>query len=169
MKKHVDGRTLKARVDRAVELVHEMDELLSDLIELDVTTRKHSIGKLREGETDAMRAVLDAADAEPDYFRALAGKDHGGDERRFETAPSREALDKRDELCRLQGVLRPFALRLSDTILHLGAEAREVTNAAYHIARVNSDADPKLKTHLAPAFAFYARGGRPKSRAKKKA
>ncbi|HEX7667470.1 MAG TPA: hypothetical protein VF407_23220 [Polyangiaceae bacterium] len=166
-KKHA-GLPLKERIDHALELVEELAELLPDLIELDILTRKHSIGKLRDGETDAMRAVLDAADAEPDYFRALAGKDRGDDAKRFETKPSREALDQRDELARLHKVLRLFSLRLSDTILHLGAEARAVTNAAYHIARVNSDADPKLKTLLEPAFKFYARGGRPKSAAKKK-
>lgn len=154
---------LKTRVDRALALVAELNALLPELIELDLVSRKHSIGKLRDGETDAMRAVLDAADAEPDYFRALAGKDRGGDERVFETAPSRKALAERDELARLQRELRTFAQRLSDTVLHLGAQAREVTNAAYHIARVNSDADPKLKSLLAPAFRFYGRGGRPKA------
>ncbi len=162
-------KPLKERVDRAIELVAELNELLPDLVQLDLIARKHSIGKLRDGETDAMRSVLDAADAEPEYFRALAGKDHGGDPKRFETGPSREALHQRDELARLHKVLRGFSLRLSDSILALGAEAREVTNAAYHIARVNSDADPKLKTLLAPAFAFYARGGRPKSKTKKNA
>jgi hypothetical protein len=151
MKKSHDT-SLKERIDRAIELVAELNELLPDLVQLDLITRKHSIGKLRDGETDAMRAVLDACDADP---------------KRFETAPSREALHKRDELARLHKMLRSFSLRLSDSILALGAEAREVTNAAYHIARVNSDADPKLKTLLAPAFAFYARGGRPKSKSPK--
>ena len=126
------------------------------------------VGRSLAGMRTTNQPDLFAADAEPDYFRALAGKDRGDDAKRFETKPSREALDQRDELARLHKVLRLFSLRLSDTILHLGAEARAVTNAAYHIARVNSDADPKLKTLLEPAFKFYARGGRPKSAAKKK-
>ena len=154
--------TLAERVNLGIALLEQLEALFPDLVELDAHARKHSLGKLRDGEADAMRAVLDAADGAPMYFTALATHDHGTNEKIFETNPSRRALDQRDELTRLHKIVRRFGLRLGDTLLDLGAEAREVTSPAYAIARVNATADMKLHSALAPAMKFYARGGRPK-------
>ena len=50
---------------------------LQGLVTLDADGRKHSNGRLREEEEDAMLAILDAADSRPDLFQELADKDGG--------------------------------------------------------------------------------------------
>ena len=89
--------TLAERVNLGIALLEQLEALFPDLVELDAHARKHSLGKLRDGEADAMRVVLDAADGAPMYFGALATHDHGTNEKVFETKPSRHALDRGHE------------------------------------------------------------------------
>lgn len=96
-------------------------------------------GRFRDGESSAVTALLDTADAFPGFFVALADKDHGTDAAVFETKPTRDDLVRRDHLARLAGALDPMTQGVSDTVLALGGSVREVSTRAYAVARLAAD------------------------------
>ena len=156
-----------ARVDEAIALIQQAEALLAGLIELSDDERRHTAGRLRDGESAAITAVLDAADANPGAFAALAEQDHGTDATRFETQPTRDDLARREHLARLVSALGPLTTRSSDTLLAVGTRIREVSTPAYAIARIAATVNPKLRSKLAPATSFYSAPARKAQKTKK--
>src|SRR5262245_6566875 len=87
---------LKKRVEKALELIGQVRELFPDLVELTEEERKYSQGRMRTDEPAAMRTVLDAVDASPEYFKSLADEDEGHDPNKFETDLLRDRLERRE-------------------------------------------------------------------------
>lgn len=153
---------VKAKVAKALTLLAEVDALLDGCVTLTPDERRHSTGRLRDGEDQAMRTVLDAADSRPEYFASLAADDGGSDDARFETGSARDHLDRRAALAPVGVALQPIAQKIDDTLLHLGAKAREVVLPAYAIARIAAVRDARLRSKLAPTIAFYGASSRKK-------
>lgn len=150
-----DPADVGRRVDEAIALLSQVGEALGALEELREDARKFSNGRLRDTESKAISTVLNAADAYPHLFVALAAKDHGVNDEVFETQPTRDDLARRDHLARLAGALDPIADGVSDTLLALGSRVREVSTPMYAIARVAATVHPKLRAALAPATKVY--------------
>ncbi|MEO7331215.1 MAG: hypothetical protein ABI193_21750, partial [Minicystis sp.] len=136
-------------------LIEQIEAELGPLHEVTDEERKHTTGRFRDGESSAITAVLDAADAFPSFFAALAARDHGKDDAIFESQPTRDDLARRDHLARLFGALDPVTQGVSDTVLGLGERVREVSAPTYAIARLAATMSPKLRAKLAPATKFY--------------
>ena len=146
---------LRANAAKAAALIQQARALLPGLFLLTDEDRRHSDGRLRDGEDKALLAVLDVADARPESFKVLADKDSGRDPKTFETALLRERLERRAALADLAAELAPFAQELGDTLLVLGSFARMPTLAAYGIAKPLAQYDAEVRTKLAPALSFY--------------
>ncbi|APR82198.1 Hypothetical protein A7982_07547 [Minicystis rosea] len=131
-----------------------------DLESLTPDGRLHSSGKLREGEDEAMVSILDAVDAQPGVFAALAPHDHGQDAKVVETAPARTALARRALLAPLAKDLDALLTRVSDDMISSGEKAKDVTVPAYAIIKANADIAPALRKTAAPAIGFYAKAAK---------
>lgn len=160
---------LEDRVARAKQLFGEIEQLLPGLVTMTEDDRRHSEGKLRDGEADALTAVIDVADQHPQYFAALADKDGGVDPKTFETDLLRGHLARRKLLGSVAVAAAELTAPLGDTVLMLGEQVRPVLLAAYQIAKPIAVADEKLRSRLAPALDFYGKIGRrgAETRAKK--
>lgn len=151
--------SLKKAVDKALLALRQAREGLEaqGLDALTPEDRLHSAGRLREGEDKAMIAVLDAVDRQPGLFAALAPHDHGADDKKVETGPARDAIERRAVLAPLLDELDHLVTRVSDDMLSSGAKAKDVTVPAYAILKANADMSPELRKTAAPAIGFYAR------------
>ena len=158
---------LRANVAEAKGYVGKMRALVPGLFLLPDDERRHSDGRLRDGEEAALHSVLDVADAHPESFQVLAAKDGGRDPKVFETQLLRERLERRALLAELAAELEPFALELADTLLVLGSLARQPTLAAYGIAKPLAEHDAEARSKLAKALSFY--GGLAERAAKSRA
>jgi hypothetical protein len=154
---------------RALVLLRQVEELLPGMEVLDKDERLHSNGRIKEGEPVVMRSVLDAVDEHPKLFEAIAPIDHGKDDRRVETQPARDDLDRREHLAVIGRAIEELATRVSDTILILGESVREVVGPAYRIGRAASDVNPEIRRALGTAISFYSGPAREVAREKKKA
>ena len=143
------------RVDRMLALILQMESTLGSLVEYSDDERKFSNGRFRDGESVAITGILDAADAFPPLFVAIAAKDNGSDDAAFESQPTRDNLARRDHLARLAGALDPLTRGVSDTLLALGTSVREVATPAYAIARVAASVHPKLRAKLGKPTKYY--------------
>jgi hypothetical protein len=151
---------LAKRADKALALIDQIDEQFPGLQGYSEEDRRTTAGRLRDGESDALRAVLDTADARPQVFAVLADKDGGSDPKRFETAWLREMLARRDTLDRVRVQLEQLTSDLSDTVLHLGELVQRPALAAYQIAKPLAQHDDAIARTLKPALDFYGRIGR---------
>jgi hypothetical protein len=151
---------LEQRVSKALDHLRQIEELLPGLIELGVAGRKHAIGRLRDGEDEALLSVFDAAEAHPSRFQALADDGDTG----FETVHARAALARRALLGKVASPMSEIERRLSDTQLALGSRAREIGIAAYVVGRLNAQADPALAGAMDPAIAFFTAPPRAKKK-----
>jgi hypothetical protein len=147
---------LKARKARALELIAELRALVPGTVTLTEDERRHSLGRLRDGEHDALRLVLDVVDSAPKYFESLADEDEGHEPGRFETNLLRDRLARREILAEIQQAIEPVATGLADTVLHLGGQVRPAVLAAYRIAKTVSRTDRKLRSALSGAIDFYS-------------
>lgn len=152
-------------VDQVIAEVSASLARLPGLATLSNDERIHSNGRLRDGEPEAMTAILDTADSRPAYFLPLAARDRGADENRFETGPCRDDLARRAHVERLRAALEPNFNRVGDTVLALGSRIRDVTMPAYALARVASAHDGKLREKLNPATDFFSAPHRKRARA----
>jgi hypothetical protein len=151
---------LTRNINKALDLLEQLDKVLPGLTTLTDDDRKHSEGRIRgEGEVAALRAVLSAVDADPHYFKALADKDEGHDPNKLETQLLRDRLTKRELLARVQDAIDPLTARIGDTILRLGELTRPTTLLAYRIAKQVAEHDEPIKAQLAPALDYYSRVG----------
>jgi hypothetical protein len=147
---------LRQRVDRAKAMLTELDALFPGAVRLTAEDRRTSQGRLRNGESTVLQAVLGAVDSAPQYFVSLADMDQGRDPKRFETDVLRERLLRRDLIDEVSEQLDQLSTRLGDTVLHLGERAAPPVRAAYQIAKVLADSDDQMRTSVAPAIDFYS-------------
>ena len=148
---------LQARADKAKALFAEIVDLLPGLVTLTEAERRHSEGKLRDGESGALDAVIDVAEAHPAYFTSLADKDGGIDPNSFETELLRDHLARRRILGEIVAVGEQLSGPIGDTMLALGQRVRPVLLSAYHIAKSIAASDGNVRTRLAPALDFYGK------------
>jgi hypothetical protein len=130
--------------------------------------RLHSDGRLRDGEPDTLRSILDVVDSAPEYFKVLADKDYGNDPKRFETDVLRERLDRREILTGVANEIGPLSAQISDHVLHLGELTRPPILAAYHIGKPLSEHDAQLGSKMSTAKSFYSRAARRAADTRKK-
>jgi hypothetical protein len=143
---------------RIARLTKSLDDIaleLEQLPELDEDTRTTSIGKLRDGEDDAIVHLCNAIDAFPHYFASIADKDRGTDDSKVETQPTRDAIARRKLLKGIADRLTGLTSRINDAVLVLGSDIRSVSIAAYRVAQTNAANDTKLRSKLAKVTAFY--------------
>ena len=148
---------LRSRADKAKSLYAQIADLLPGLITLTEADRRHSEGKLRDGESDALDAVINVAEAHPAYFASLADKDGGVDPDSFETGFLRDHLERRRILAEIAAAGEHLSTPLGDTMLDLGQRVRPVLLAAYHLAKSIAVSDGNVRTRLAPALDFYGK------------
>jgi hypothetical protein len=153
-------KDLAARVAKAVEHAHAIDELLQGMVGLTPDGRKHSSGKFRSGETTALESVLRVAQKKPALFESLATLDEGLDPKKFEPEVLRDRLARVELLAQLGEVLSHLTEGLDDTTLHLGDLSRPALLAAYDIAKSHAKTDGVVADALRPALDFYGRVGR---------
>jgi hypothetical protein len=158
---------LTQAVAQAQQQVAAIAALFPYLLSLTPAARQSSGGKMRAGEDKAVNAVLDFADAWPQYFTVLADRDFGSDASKFEVQLVRDRASRRAQLAALGAALESLVLKLGDTVLALGEVLRGPVFAAYKIARPLAAQNAAMAAVLAPAIAFY--GGIAKKSAKTKA
>ncbi len=151
---------LEKRVAKAKEHLAAIDELLPGLVGLTPEARKHSNGKFRTGEPEALGSVLAAAKKKPQLFESLAAMDHGYDAKKFEVDVIKDRLARVEVLAELATALDETSQSVADTTLHLGELARPVMLSAYAIAKSVSVTDGAVADAIRPALDFYARVGR---------
>jgi hypothetical protein len=151
---------LQKNVDKAKRLLDEIAALLPGMVTMTEDDRRHSDGKTRDGEPEALTAVADAADFRPQFFAPLADKDGGTDPKRFETDMLRDHIARRKVLSDFLTAGENLTTPISDTVLSLGEQVRPVLLAAYQIAKPIAAQDDALRTKRAPALDFYSRIGR---------
>jgi hypothetical protein len=147
--------TLEKNVAKIEHLLDEVSALLPGLVAMTDEEVRQSDGKFKHGEADALASVLDAADARPAVFEALAAKDGGKDPNKLETGLLRERLERIALLTRVQAALAK--VDVSHSILHEGEDVKPVLLAGYHIGKVNAPHDDLVATKMQPALNFYSR------------
>lgn len=152
-----------ARVKKARGYLAALRAELKGLVRYSKQSRLSSLGRFRDGEEEAIEAVMDMVDARPASFAALAAKDNGVDDTVVETQPSRDDLARREALKPLLKDLTTLKDDVGDTYLALGDRPRRFSIAAYSIGAANAPHDPALASAIAPAKRFYASRGRPKA------
>lgn len=144
------------------QIEQQLDAL--DLASLTADERVNSAGKLREGEDVILDELLDTVDSFPQTFAAIADKDHGTDDARVETGPTRQALARRRALAPISAALLKLSRRVDDDLLVQAEQVRDVTTPAYAILKANAAVDAKLRKRAAKVFDYYAARGRPRKR-----
>ena len=132
---------------------------------------KYTVGRIPAAELPALDTVMDLVDERPELFVVFADKDRGKDDRRVETEPTREALDRYRELAPLLATLSSVHDKLEHEVLAQGSRIREVTSPVYQLAKALSRADDGVANALGPVFTYYgepARKGKAKSKGKTK-
>lgn len=148
---------LRKRAARAQQLIAQASALLPGLLELTSEARKHSVGRYRKGEADALLSVLDLADAKPALFESLADKDKGDDPQKFETDLLRDRLSRAAALAPIIDELDGLSEGISDTALFLSEQTKPVMLAAYEIAKPQAKHSSKIRSTVAPALNFYGK------------
>lgn len=128
--------------------------LLPAVVALSRDERRRSTGKVGEDELPELEAILDAMDANPGLFVALAPRDGGVDPEAVETAPTRRAIETLRAMSPALKAVRALDEALSDTRLRLGEQVREVTTAARAIAKANAPLNDGVRAGLAKVEAL---------------
>jgi hypothetical protein len=165
------GAQFEAGVAKLMTLAVQMQQQVRGmgLTSLTPGERTHTMGKLRDGEVEAMGNVLDVVDDNPALFSALAGKDGGTNPDVVETAPARAMLARSQDMSPVVSALQGLLTLVSDDVIASANSAKELTVPAYAIARASASADAKLKAELAPALTFYGAATRLRTERSKRA
>jgi hypothetical protein len=147
---------LRLRAARAKELINELNTLFPDYRRYTEDERRHSQGRLRDGEAKMLGTVIDVVEYAPHYFASLADQDEGHDPNRLETPLLRDRLERRVIMGEINDALEPLTRTVSDTALHYGELVRPVLLSAYRIAKPLSKSDRGVANRLAPVIDFYA-------------
>lgn len=155
-------------VAAALEALDTLDTLLPGLVTLTDDERRHSGGRFRAGEAEALSSVIDVAEAKPHLFEGLANADNGKDPARFETELLRDHLQRAAALQPLATKLEGLSHRLNDSLLHLGEETKPVMLQAYGLAKPQSALDATIRSAMAKAIDFFGSIGRASAATRKK-
>lgn len=121
--------------------------------------RYTSSGKLRTGEADVLREVLEAAERNPALVVGHTDTDGGQDPNRFETELLREWFDLHTTFAQAAGeVARRAELLntlLSDSAMYYGARARRPTLRVYADLAALAQHNAALRDQLRNAIAFF--------------
>jgi hypothetical protein len=147
---------LQAVVTSVGALLTQIQQAFPPLVSLSAELRKTSTGRFRDGEDEALAAILAFAVAYPEFFKVLGNKDFGNNPAVFETELLGDRLAKRDLVAGFLADLDALQVKLSDTILKIGAVVRTPLLLAYTIARpIAEKGTTEMQTALAPAVSFY--------------
>ena len=151
---------LKQRVEQAVQLLEQIDDVLPGLVALTDEAKAVSVGNYRDGEAEALSGVLDVAAKKPALFEALADKDGGADPKVFEPEVIRDRLDRAILLGGVIAKAKEVVGPLSDTRVHLGNQTRPVLLAMYELVKPQAKNDPAIATMVKDALNFFSAIGR---------
>lgn len=143
-------RRLTAIVQRCTEAL----TFLPAIVALSRDERRSSTGKVGDEELPELTAILDAIDAQPALFTALAPRDGGVDPDAVETEPTRRVIATLHAMAPALKAVRALDEALSDTRLRLGEQVREVTTAARAIAKANAPVNDGVRAGLAKVEAL---------------
>ncbi len=151
----IDGRAGLAWHPAVTNHLEAIDTLLAGGSPLSTEERKHALRLQGDEEVEALRGVLDFADARAELFVDLADEDHGLDPTRFETALLRSRLDNAQMMAKLAS-----RIMNADRVLGQRALSRDggegPTLAAYAIAKnyaraTERTAGPRRRDQPVPA------------------
>jgi hypothetical protein len=128
--------------------------------------RRTSSGRFRDGEAAALHRLLDLVDARPHLFSSLAAHDGGSDRRVIETAPTRDALARKQAADEALASAELLVKALRDYALVAGEEVRSLTTAAHAIVRASAVVDASLRDDASAITEFYRGTRRPKPKSK---
>lgn len=149
---------IKQAVQQGLTALATLRALLPNPTRLTAMDRKHSAGRLRQGESEVLQVVSDIC-ANPTYaplVASLAERDFGDDPTTFEPALLKERLQKVDALTPLADAFASFTEDMSDTALDLQLLARQPLLDAYAIFKTVAKNDPTLKALLKDVIDYYA-------------
>jgi hypothetical protein len=147
---------LKKRIEKALALVAQIDELFPGLIELTDEARRHTNGRYRNGEAEALESLVDLAEKKPALFESLANADEGHDPKRFEHELLRDRLERAILLGPLVTALLDLASSAADTRLYFGELTRPVLLAMYEITKPHAKRDPSIASICKRALDFFS-------------
>lgn len=147
---------LKKRVEKALSLLDQIEDLFPGLVQLTDEARRHTNGRYRNGEAEALESLIDLADKKPALFESLADEDEGRDPQVFEHKLLRDRLERAIVLGPLVTKLLDFEPQASDTRLYLGELTRPVLLAMYEIIKPHTKRDAALASIAKPALDFFS-------------
>lgn len=146
---------LKKRVAKGKKLLAELRALFPEAQEMPKDDRRRSQGRLGLEESEGMRGVVDAMEAEPAVFASLADRDEGHDPKRLETELLRDRLDQHDAYVELGVEAESFARALNDRALAIGALVAPPLRAGYEIAKPVSKNNPAIRAKIAKMLDYH--------------
>jgi hypothetical protein len=153
----ISNEKLKKAIADALGHLEKAIDALPFLLSLTSAERQHTNGKMRDGEPEALRAVLETVVQDPASFHAL----------KLNPTTLAELLERRDLLAPLAERAAYLADDLTDTLLHLGEAVKAPALSAYHVAAALAPHDPAIAATLQPARQFYQAAGRAGARTRK--
>lgn len=146
---------LKKRVAKGQKLLAELRALFPEAQEMPQDDRRRSQGRFGLEESEGLRGVVDAMDAEPAVFASLADRDGGNDPKRLETELLRDRLDQHDAYVELAEEAESFARALNDRALEIGALVAPPLRAGYEIAKPVSKNNAVIRRKIAKMLDYH--------------
>jgi hypothetical protein len=146
---------LKSRVTKGRALLAQLRALFPEAQEMPQDDRQRSQGRFGLEESEGMRGVVDAMEAEPAVFASLADRDGGNDPKRLETELLRDRLDQHDAYLELAADTESFARALNDRALEIGALVAPPLRAGYEIAKPVSKNNPVIRRKIAKMLDYH--------------
>lgn len=133
---------------RVQRLLEQAEGALAGLQVLLTSERAGINAVLRDGEREAVLAVLSAADAAPDAVLPLGPA--------FSPEALRTRLERRETLLALAERADRVALRFADSARVTTRAVKSSVSDAYELLKPVTQYDPEVASRLAPAVDFYA-------------
>ena len=149
---------LQTAVQQAMGAIATIRAALPNPTRLTTEERKHSGGKLKNGEAAVLQTVCDVA-ADPKYapmVASLADRDFGTDPSSFEAGLLKERLQRVAVLAPLAQALESLGQDISDTELELGELSAQPARDAYAILKTVAKTDATLSARIKDVIDFYA-------------
>ena len=148
--------TFQQQVTQFEALVTQAAALLVNPTRYTPDQRKHSGGKLRDGEAAVLENVLEVARKFPASFETLANLDFGVDPNKFEVELVSERLAKAGMLLPVLEKLNRFVRDISDCMLQLNEVGAKPSHEAYVLAKALARSSAVIASMIAPTVAFYS-------------
>lgn len=149
---------LQAAVQQVTSHVAAIRAALPNPTRLTTEERKHTGGKLKNGEAAVLAIVCQVAQ-DPKYapmVASLADRDYGTDPTTFEAALLEERLQRIAVLAPVAQLLLSLAEDISDTVLELGEISAQPARDAYAILKTVAKSDAALSARIKDVIDFYA-------------